>query len=168
MIRSSRRPHEQMRGYLSGPLLVAALAVFTLGILVGKWQERRAVGTPPPPPPSPQHGSVLHLQDLPFQTTSHAGIQKKQFLQPFEIPNLSGFQVATLHQGESVSIHQHKTMHEVFYVLWGKGTFTINGVDHPASEGTMVHLVPGEKHGIQSDEGELILAYFGITVGDEK
>jgi quercetin dioxygenase-like cupin family protein len=149
-----------------GAMILSLLVIvaFLCGILVGKHERH--------PPHGILHGTILHLQDLPLQSTSHVDqqgrpIRKQQFLQPFVIPNFSGFQVATLLAGQTVQRHEHPTMHEIFYVLSGKAAFTVDDKDHIATKGTMIHVAPTEKHRIvaqESDEGDLVMAYFGITV----
>jgi quercetin dioxygenase-like cupin family protein len=144
------------------------IASFLCGISVGKLLERHN----PPRRGVQQHGTVLHLEDLPLQSTNHVDqqgrpIRKQQFLQPFVIPNFSGFQVATLSAGQTVQRHEHSTMHEIFYILSGKAIFTVEDEDYIATNGTMIHLAPKEMHKIvaqESDEGDLVMAYFGITV----
>jgi len=140
--------------------------VFFFGIFVGKQSNLPVVNNPST---LLTHGSVLNLDDLPYKSTVHndkqgSPIRKKQFIQPFVIPNLSGFQVATLTDGQTVETHDHESMHEIFYVLSGLGTFDVDGVALSVSPGTMVHLAPHEKHSIRTNDSDLTVAYFGITV----
>jgi quercetin dioxygenase-like cupin family protein len=156
-----------------GSLLVL-VAVFCFGIFMGQQRERTSSsgsgGSSSRALPTP--GSVLSLEDLEFRSTTHVDkqgrpIRKKQFLEPFKIPNLTGFSVAVMQPGQSVPAHEHENMHEIFYVYKGKATFTVDGVDHVATEGTMVHAAPHERHGIVVDENEsedLVMAYFGVTI----
>lgn len=161
-----RKPGDRIRSILrkNGRTLFKFLSVFVAGVIFGtiiKGQSNNNSRS------NPIRGSVLHLEDLPFKSTSHAGISKKQFIEPFAVPNLSGFQVATLPAGQSVQSHEHKTMHEIFYVISGKAIFTVNAVDHEAKTGTMIHLAPHERHSIlalECPDGDLVIAYFGITI----
>ena len=152
------------------------LVVFLTGIFAGKWKERRDSSLNNnnyhQSRQGPQHGRIVNIHDLPDQNTVHVDkegrpIRKKQLIQPFAIPNLSGFSVATLEAGQTVSQHEHESMHEIFYVVSGQAVFTVDGIDHLASPGTMVHLAPHEKHHIlaqESPDGSLVMAYFGVTI----
>lgn len=147
---------------------ISALVVlaFVFGIIVGKQSNIPVINNPAT---LLAHGSVLHLDDLPYKSTVHndkqgSPIRKKQFIQPFIIPNLSGFQVATLTDGQTVETHAHESMHEIFYVLSGLGTFEVDGKAHSVSPGTMVHLAPHEIHSIRTNDSDLTVAYFGITI----
>lgn len=69
--------------------------------------------------------------------------------------------------------HDHETMHEIFYVLEGKGVFEVDGVEHVVEEGTLLHFAPGERHGIwvreegKGGEGPMKLLVTGVTVGEK-
>lgn len=151
-----------------GPFLL----VFFLGIVTGRITYRE-----PKILKGRKHGLVLHVDNEKFINTSHVDrktgrpILKKQLLEPFRIPNLSGFQIAYLKPGQEVENHIHKSMHEVFYILSGKGTFNIQGLLYPATAGTVFHLAPGERHSIyageNSKDGDLVMAYFGVTVEED-
>eukprot|EP00957_Ditylum_brightwellii_P022511 1698507-Ditylum_brightwellii.AAC.1 len=65
--------------------------------------------------------------------------------------------------------HEHESMHEIFFVLEGTGTFRIDGTDHKLEPGMMLHIAPKEKHGIwvpEEEEVALRMAVCGVTVGD--
>jgi quercetin dioxygenase-like cupin family protein len=75
---------------------------------------------------------TTHLSNVPTRATSHVDpqhdhkpITKQQLIEPMVIPNVAGFSVATIPQGHEVTLHQHDTMHEFFYVLEGSATFSI-------------------------------------------
>ena len=66
--------------------------------------------------------------------------------------------------------HEHETMHEIFYVLEGKGVFQFDGVQHDVGPGTLLHLAPGESHGIwvaEKEEGPLKMFVTGVAVGEK-
>ena len=144
-----------------------------MGSFLGRWLEQRKHFNQTKKPPLLTHGIVLNFDDLPFKNTVHVDksgvpIRKKQYIQPFVIPNLSGFSVVILSVGQTVETHEHESMHEIFYIVTGQASFVIDGVTHIVGPGTVVHLAPHEKHSIeavQSQDGkDLTLAYFGVTV----
>jgi mannose-6-phosphate isomerase-like protein (cupin superfamily) len=42
--------------------------------------------------------------------------------------------------------HYHKVATELYYVLEGCGSVTLNGVEHEVSKGSLVHIPPGAVH----------------------
>ena len=156
-----KKKEEKMNAW--GRKAALYLSIFLSGMIFGI----RIIGQSSRPASSKSTGSVLHFADLPWKNTAHAGIQKKQFIEPFVIPNFSGFQVASLKAGQLVESHEHPTMHEIFYVISGKAIFTVDSVDHEASPGTMIHLAPHQWHSIsalESADGDLVTAYLGVTI----
>ena len=123
------------------------------------------------------HGLVLRLEDLEYRKTSHTDtmgrpIVKKQFLEPFVVPNFAGFAVATFQPGQILlPPHQHQSMHEFFYVVHGTGFFQKDGVNHTVQPGTFLHFAPHEQHGMwvpqDSTNGDLQLIMCGVTVDEE-
>ena len=161
--------HQQKLRWISQTAVL--LFVFLTGIFFGTRIGQRQIY--PDSRLNRPHGSVIYLKDIPYRSTSHIDqkgrpIRKKQLIEPFQIPNLSGFQVAILEPGQKIDLHEHKTMHEIFYIVGGKGVFQINGKHHEVSKGTMIHLAPQEIHSITVDEnssdGNLVMAYFGVAV----
>ena len=75
----------------------------------------------------PTHGTVTQLSATPIRNTVHIDSQgrpitKQQMIEPFLIPNLVGVSVATFLPGQTMMPpHEHESMHELFYVLEGKG-----------------------------------------------
>ena len=145
------------------------LVVFVAGIVTGNWWAHRHQNESK----GPLHGRIVNSLDLLDRNTVHIDkdgrpIRKKQFIEPFDIPNLSGFSVAELDPGQTVSDHKHESMHEIFYIISGAGLFTIDGKETQVSPGFMVHLTPKEKHQIvaqeSADGSPLVMAYFGVTL----
>lgn len=42
--------------------------------------------------------------------------------------------------------HFHKVATEIYYVLEGEGTVTLDGVEHPVRKGSVVQIPPGVVH----------------------
>ena len=55
--------------------------------------------------------------------------------------------------------HFHKRSTELYYVLDGSGTVTVNGVEHPVSKGSMIHIPPEIVH---SAAGRMRVLVIGI------
>ena len=123
---------------------------------------------------STSRGVVARLEEIPHRPTSHVDtdgrpITKQQFLEPFVVPNFVGFSVATFKPGQTMMpVHEHKSMHEFFYVLEGRGFFQVDDVTHEVYPGTFLHLASGEKHGIwvpkDSANGDLKIVVCGVTL----
>mmetsp|Transcript_8694 Transcript_8694/g.13406 ORF Transcript_8694/g.13406 Transcript_8694/m.13406 type:complete len:163 (-) Transcript_8694:66-554(-) len=125
----------------------------------------------------PTKGVVLELADVPFRKTSHIDeegrpIVKQQLFDPFLVPNFVGFSVATFKPGQiMMPPHQHKSLHEFFYVVEGTGVIQKDGVDHQVKAGTFLHMAPFEKHGIYVPKEaieDMKMVVCGVTVGEEK
>src|SRR5210317_1140902 len=123
-------------------------------------------------------GSFQELESVPFRKTSHMDdqgrpITKQQLIDPFVLPRLAGISVATLLPGQRVSMHEHESMHEFFFILDGRGTFR---VEKPGSDPQVVqvyremfvHCAPQEKHEIVGPIGpnddSLRMLVVGITL----
>ncbi len=55
--------------------------------------------------------------------------------------------------------HFHKVATELYYVLEGNGTLTLDGVEHIVRKGTLVHIPPGVVH---SATGQMRVLVVGI------
>ncbi len=121
-------------------------------------------------------GVVTSVQETPVRNTVHIDeqgrpITKYQLLEPFVIPNLVGFSVATFLPGQvMMPPHKHETMHELFYVIQGDGMFQINGEDYEISPGSFLHIAPNEEHGIwvpKDNTMPLRMVVTGVAIGDK-
>lgn len=125
----------------------------------------------------PSKGSIRNLSDTPERNTVHIDdqgrpITKQQLLEPFVIPNLVGFSIATFLPGQTMlPPHKHETMHEIFYVVEGRGLFQINEKKHKVEPGVFLHIAPKELHGIwvpNSENEALKMVVTGVAVGEKK
>lgn len=55
--------------------------------------------------------------------------------------------------------HYHKVGTELYYVLEGKGSVILDGVEHALKKGSLVHIPPGVIHGAR---GQMRLLVVGI------
>ena len=59
--------------------------------------------------------------------------------------------------------HYHRRMTELYYVLSGGGTITLDGETHPVQEGDIVLIRPGVWH---TSEGEMSALITGVPAGE--
>ena len=57
--------------------------------------------------------------------------------------------IADLNGGDWLGLHRH-TPAEIYYVLEGHGTVTLDGDDYPVSAGTAVYIPGDTEHGIRN------------------
>jgi mannose-6-phosphate isomerase-like protein (cupin superfamily) len=62
--------------------------------------------------------------------------------------------------------HFHKRSTELYYVLEGTGTVTLDGAEHPVTKGTMVHIPPGVVHSAQGRMRVLVVGIPDIADDD--
>mmetsp|Transcript_6269 Transcript_6269/g.14807 ORF Transcript_6269/g.14807 Transcript_6269/m.14807 type:complete len:201 (+) Transcript_6269:53-655(+) len=169
------------------------LLAFLLGILIGRFGQadcsvtnNAAIrGATAAATGDALQGSIRRLEDVPFRNTAHTdkstgtAVKKQQFLEPFVVPNLAGFSVATIQRNQTVELHSHRSMHEFFYVLEGSATFLMcdpgdtgskQHQEHRVDPGTFVHFAPNCVHGIVVEENspsaDIKVLVAGVTVGD--
>ena len=101
----------------------------------------------------PPQSFVLQLDDIPARSTSHVDpqsgttIRKQQLVEPFSLMNnLAGFSVATMTKGQTVTSHQHASMHEFFFILSGSGNVRLHDRDFYLQAGSFVHVAPHTSH----------------------
>jgi mannose-6-phosphate isomerase-like protein (cupin superfamily) len=64
---------------------------------------------------------------------------------------------------DSSRYHYHQKMTELYYVLSGGGTITLDGEKHPIQEGDIVLIRPGVRH---TSEGEMNVLITGVPAGE--
>jgi len=62
--------------------------------------------------------------------------------------------------------HYHKVGTEIYYVLDGEGTVTLDGRDHPVRKGSIVHIPPGVVHGAKGRMRVLVVGVPDISDDD--
>lgn len=109
---------------------------------------------------------ITRLEGLaPEQVSHNPEIEKRVMLRRGEVPHVTSFSSARLAPGQAAHAHSHADMHEVFYVLSGRGVIEVDGVAAPLEAGTCVAVAPGESHEIRNTSaGELVLLYFAVEV----
>lgn len=62
--------------------------------------------------------------------------------------------------------HYHQRATELYYVLDGAGTVTLDGVAHPVRKGTLLHIPPGVRHAAQGQMRVLVIGIPNIADDD--
>lgn len=62
--------------------------------------------------------------------------------------------------------HFHKVATELYYVLHGSGTVTLDGTVHEVREGSLVHIPPGVVHSASGRMRVLVVGIPDISDGD--
>ena len=62
--------------------------------------------------------------------------------------------------------HYHKRSTELYYVLEGEGTVSLDGVEHAVRKGSIVHIPPGVVHGAKGRVRVLVIGIPDIADDD--
>ena len=108
---------------------------------------------------------IVNLANVPETGVSHdPKIKKKTLIGNKEIPNLMMFSHATFKPGQSVELHSHETMFEVYYICSGNAVFTVNGREIRASAGDCITIEPKENHSVNNSfDLDAVWLYFGVA-----
>ena len=71
--------------------------------------------------------------------------------------------VADLKAGDWLGLHRH-TPAEIYYIVQGHGTVTLDGADYPASAGTAVYIPGGTEHGIRNTGPTPLRFFYAFAV----
>ena len=67
---------------------------------------------------------------------------------------------------DGAKLHYHKRSTELYYVLDGDGTVTLDGEEHPVKKGSLVHIPPGVVHGAKGRMRVLVVGIPDIADDD--
>ena len=67
---------------------------------------------------------------------------------------------------DGVREHYHKRSTELYYVLEGEGTVTLDGIEHAVRKGSIVHIPPGVVHGAKGRVRVLVVGIPDIADDD--
>src|SRR5262245_56854713 len=67
---------------------------------------------------------------------------------------------------DGAKLHYHKRSTELYYVLDGRGTVTLDGVSREVEKGSLVHIPPGVVHGAQGRMRVLVVGIPDIADDD--
>jgi len=67
---------------------------------------------------------------------------------------------------DGAKLHFHKRSTELYYVLDGSGTVSLDGVEHAVHKGSLVHIPPGVIHGARGRMRVLVIGIPDIADDD--
>lgn len=67
---------------------------------------------------------------------------------------------------DGARLHYHKRSTELYYVLEGGGEVLLDGVSHPVSKGSLIHIPPGVVHGACGKMRVLVIGVPDIAEDD--
>ncbi len=67
---------------------------------------------------------------------------------------------------EEAQLHFHQRATELYYVLEGSGTLSLDGIDHPLRKGSLVQIPPGVVHGARGRMRVLVVGIPDIAEDD--
>lgn len=107
---------------------------------------------------------LVQLDKIDARPVSHAGgIMRKVLLGEGDLPASVRLSHALFKPGESVEMHKHESLFEVFYVLSGQGLLTVEGRPVDIGGGSCFMVEPGEMHALINDGNvDMALIYFGL------
>lgn len=67
---------------------------------------------------------------------------------------------------DGARLHYHRRGTEIYYVLEGEGTISLDGVEHAIRKGSLVHIPPGVVHGAKGRMRVLVVGIPDISEED--
>lgn len=67
---------------------------------------------------------------------------------------------------DGAKAHYHQRSTELYYVLEGEGSVTLDGIEHPVTKGSLVHIPPGVVHGATGRMRVLVVGIPDIAEDD--
>jgi len=109
---------------------------------------------------------VRKLSEVQPIPSAHFKGEKVVFLNNEEsVSAVTQVAIANFLPGDSVEIHSHYDMEEVFYILEGEGTFVVDGKEIPCTPGTFVKIPAQVPHRmINTGSTVFRFFYYGIAV----
>jgi mannose-6-phosphate isomerase-like protein (cupin superfamily) len=107
----------------------------------------------------PQEGRILNLNDLTLEeVTAHEGEGKILFNRVFHEDAFQGpwnfVDYAVLPPGKSIGVHTHGDNEELYLVLEGEGTMTLDGREFPVRPGHVILNRAEGSHGLKNTGAE--------------
>ncbi len=114
-----------------------------------------------------QHLDALEWESWPSdQITSRGKAQWKELLGSGSgCQNDMTMGVVRLKQGESLEPHRH-AQPETYFTLSGRGTVTIDGVQHHVDPGRMLFIPGNAQHQINNANAEDLLILYAFAISD--
>jgi mannose-6-phosphate isomerase-like protein (cupin superfamily) len=115
-----------------------------------------------------QEGQILNLNELPLEeVAAHEGQGKILFNRVFHEESFRGpwnfVDYAVLPPGSSIGLHTHGENEELYLILEGEGTMTLDSDEFPVRPGHVILNRPHGTHGLQNT-GSVPLKLFVVEV----
>lgn len=68
---------------------------------------------------------------------------------------------------KDVEAHYHKRTTEIYYILDGQGTISLNGKEHLVNKGSFIHIPPGVVHSVKGPLRVLIMGVPAISTDED-
>jgi mannose-6-phosphate isomerase-like protein (cupin superfamily) len=104
------------------------------------------------------------LENIDWKEANHYGVYKKVIFSGEEfVSKITQIAYTELVKDNIISIHQHETMEEVFFILDGICEFTINNEKVLAEEKSTIRIPPNTEHSLHAIT-DCQLFYFGVSI----
>ncbi len=104
---------------------------------------------------------ITRLSDTPLEPVSHDPQLKKRVLLE-DVGGLRRLSHIVLPAGSRASLHSHRDLYEVFYIVRGRIVFVIDGKECELTHGTVLAVEPGEAHEIKNVPEECEMVYVHV------
>ncbi len=107
---------------------------------------------------------TFSVEDTPWTGSGHdASILRQVFLTKGSAPGLTQFGRFQLEPGQQVEAHSHTDMWEIFFVVEGSVTFTVDGQPREVGSGEGLLMEPGDEHALTNGgQSRATVFIFGI------
>jgi quercetin dioxygenase-like cupin family protein len=100
------------------------------------------------------------MQVVELSSVAQFSDEKFQKIGLFESPRMFS-DIYCFEPGQSQALHSHEGNDKIYYVVEGKGSFTVGAESQPLSSGWAVLCPPGEDHGVLNDsDARLVMLVF--------
>ncbi len=104
---------------------------------------------------------LVRISELPLEPVSHDPELKKRVLLR-EVGTLEALSHIVLPKGSRASLHSHRDLYEVFYIIRGRIVFVVEGRECELGAGTVLAIEPGEEHEIRDVKEESEMVYVHV------
>jgi len=107
-------------------------------------------------PPEPRKdGRLVHRASGDPARVRHLGPYGiESLIEPDEEARATAYRV-TVAPRQVTGVSVHRVAEEFYFVIAGRGTAVLDGVDHPLAAGDFLRLPPGTAHGFRTDNEPL-------------
>ncbi len=108
--------------------------------------------------------SLGELEPVPYHARGGQKLLTIQRLLNFRVAGINGW-IGNVGEGLVPKHSEDSDNEELYVVVRGRATFTVDGKEVDATAGTLLHLLPGEEREAVSAEAGTIVVAIGATIG---